>query len=243
VVGANPSRSLQPVSSESVVVEGQRIAVRLVRHPRARRYLLRVERDGGVRVTMPLAGNRHEALAFAHRSTGWIARQLRQRQTEGQNPDEWSNGAEILFRGEQVALRIQPHPLGKKISFADQTLFLAETDDRIRMAVERYLRKLAEQEIPPRAIDLALKNQARIKKVTIRNQRSRWGSCSARGTISLNWRLIQTPAWVRDYIILHELTHLREMNHSPRFWHEVATVCPDYRLAESWLRKHGKLLR
>jgi hypothetical protein len=77
----------------------------------------------------------------------------------------------------------------------------------------------------------------------VRNQRSRWGSCSRRRTISLNWRLIQTPAFVRDYIILHELMHLREMNHSARFWRQVEIVCPDYRNAEHWLKQHSRMLR
>jgi len=76
-----------------------------------------------------------------------------------------------------------------------------------------------------------------VKRVTVRGQRTRWGSCSRRGTISLNWRLIQTPEDVRDYIILHELAHLRQMNHSDRFWREVERLCPDYRSAERWLKQ------
>jgi predicted metal-dependent hydrolase len=78
--------------------------------------------------------------------------------------------------------------------------------------------------------------------VLVRNQRTRWGSCSARRTISLNWRLIQTPPFVRDYIIVHELMHLREMNHSQRFWHQVARAYPRWREAEAWLKQHRRLL-
>jgi predicted metal-dependent hydrolase len=81
------------------------------------------------------------------------------------------------------------------------------------------------------------------RRVTVRNQRSRWGSCSRHGTISLNWRLIQTPTHVQDYIILHELCHLREMNHSARFWREVERVCPNSAAAERWLNQHSALLR
>jgi len=77
--------------------------------------------------------------------------------------------------------------------------------------------------------------------VSVRNQRSRWGSCSRHGTISLNWRLVQTPTFVRDYIILHELAHLKEMNHSKRFWREVARLCPDFGRAERWLKEHPDL--
>jgi predicted metal-dependent hydrolase len=90
---------------------------------------------------------------------------------------------------------------------------------------------------------LAALHGLEISRITIRNQRSRWGSCSARRTISLNWRLIQTPGFVRDYIIVHELMHLREMNHSPRFWACVKQICPDYERAEGWLRQHNDLLR
>jgi predicted metal-dependent hydrolase len=78
-----------------------------------------------------------------------------------------------------------------------------------------------------------------VKRVTVRAQRTRWGSCSRRGTVSLNWRLVQTPDFVRDYIILHELAHLRHMNHSARFWREVERLCPEYRTAEHWLKKQG----
>ena len=76
----------------------------------------------------------------------------------------------------------------------------------------------------------------------MRSQRSRWGSCSAKRTISLNWRLIQAPPFVRGYIILHELMHLREMNHSDRFWAAVAEVCPDWREAERWIKRNGALV-
>ena len=77
-----------------------------------------------------------------------------------------------------------------------------------------------------------------VKHVTVRNQRSRWGSCSAGGTVSLNWRLVQTPDSVRDYIIYHELMHLKRMDHSPAFWKLVAEVCPNYEEARRWLRRN-----
>jgi hypothetical protein len=82
-----------------------------------------------------------------------------------------------------------------------------------------------------------------VCRVVVRNQRTRWGSCSRRGTLSLNWRLVQAPVFVRDYIILHELMHLREMNHSARFWRLVEAACPDYAMAERWLKAHANLLR
>jgi len=109
--------------------------------------------------------------------------------------------------------------------------------------VERHLRRLAARELPVRVAELAAPHQLAVQKVTVRNQRGRWGSCSRRGSISLNWRLIQFPLAVRDYIIFHELAHLREMNHSDRFWLEVERMCPAYREAERWLKLHRHSLR
>lgn len=103
-----------------------------------------------------------------------------------------------------------------------------------------FVRQLAESELTQRTLTLAAETNSEITRITIRNQRTRWGSCSRRRAISLNWRLIQTPSFVVDYIILHELMHLRQMNHSQKFWDEVESVCPNWREAEKWLRQHGR---
>ena len=78
--------------------------------------------------------------------------------------------------------------------------------------------------------------------MTIRNQRSRWGACSARGSITLNWRLILVPPWVREYVMIHELMHRRELNHSKRFWKHVAAACPRHQEARTWLLSEGQRL-
>ena len=112
----------------------------------------------------------------------------------------------------------------------------------LRPALEKQFIRRAKIELPARAWELAAETGTDMKHVTVRNQRSRWGSCSAGGTVSLNWRLVQTPDSVRDYIIYHELMHLREMNHSDRFWLRVEAVCPGWRDAEKWLKRNGSLL-
>ena len=113
----------------------------------------------------------------------------------------------------------------------------------LRPAIELHMWQQAARQLPKRVADLAELHGIEVMRVTVRNQRSRWGSCSRRGTISLNWRLIQTPEQVRDYIILHELAHRRHMNHSQRFWQEVERLCPEYLEAERWLKLHGRSLR
>lgn len=107
---------------------------------------------------------------------------------------------------------------------------------------EAALRARAGRELPLALHALAAQHDIVVTRVSIRNQRSRWGACSARGGITLNWRLVLVPDFVREYVMLHELMHRRELNHSRRFWRLVATVCPRHREARQWLLGEGKEL-
>jgi predicted metal-dependent hydrolase len=109
-------------------------------------------------------------------------------------------------------------------------------------AVDRELRARAAAELPPQLLALAVTHGLTVNRVTIRNQRSRWGSCSSRGHITLNFRLMLMPPEVREYILIHELMHLKQANHSIRFWRCVEAACPGFREAERWLKKHGPSL-
>jgi len=188
-----------------VDVGSVRVTIRWRRHPKARRYILRVERPACLLATIPRGGSQREAWGFIQRSHSWIAKQL-----ATAAPEEIT---EIWFRGQKIAV-------------ADFDAAKAEA--------------LAAIELVQRTRELAVQTHSHISCITIRSQRTRWGSCSRRGAISLNWRLIQTPQFVIDYIILHELMHLRQMNHSEKFWAEVEKVCPAWREAEKWIRRHGR---
>jgi predicted metal-dependent hydrolase len=100
----------------------------------------------------------------------------------------------------------------------------------------------AKRELPARLLELAATLDLAVAKVSVRNQRWRWGSCSPSGHICLNWRLVTMPAWVRDYVLIHELMHLRRMDHSRKFWKLVAAQCPDYQAARRWLHENGRSL-
>jgi len=129
--------------------------------------------------------------------------------------------------------------------FADRHLAWAERQRARQLAarrpasVDRELRDAAVRELPPQLRALAERYGVTVARVTIRNQRSRWGSCSPRGPIALNFRLMLMPPDVREYILIHELMHLREPNHSRRFWRQVEGACPAFRAAERWLKEHG----
>jgi predicted metal-dependent hydrolase len=166
-----------------------------VRHPKARRYVIRVRPDGVVRVTIPRWGSKREAQHFADTQRPWIDTQLARWQAE-----------------QARANTVMPPDL------------------------RRQLVARARTELPARLLELAAENTLTVARVSIRNQRWRWGSCSPGGHICLNWRLVTMPDWVRDYVIIHELMHLKRMDHSRKFWKLVAAACPRFREARAWLR-------
>jgi predicted metal-dependent hydrolase len=168
-----------------------------VRHPRARRYVVRVRDDGSVRVTIPRGGSRREARAFADSERDWIERQRRRLEMERAIP---------------------------------RTVVDPE--------IEKEQRARAGRELPARLLELAREHGLAVSRISVRNQRWRWGSCSRRGHICLNWRLAQMPGWVCDYVMIHELMHLKRMDHSPKFWKLVANACPAYESARRWLRSY-----
>ncbi len=241
--GCNRGKTGLPSRTEPLFAGDRWIPLCLVRNPRARRYVLRLTAEGGARVTIPRGGSVEEARSFARRHRSWLERQLRRRAEEIKRPREWLPGAPVHFRGDAVPLTLAEDHGRREVRFADQQVRLRDGEADLRPAVERHLWQLAARELPPRVFELAAAHGLIVRRVSVRNQRSRWGSCSRRGTISLNWRIIQAPPSVRDYLILHELMHLRHMNHSPRFWRAVAEVCPDYLAAENWLKQHALLLR
>ena len=232
-----------PAEEDWLALGARRVRLCLVRNPRARRYILRLAADGAARVTIPRGGSALEARRFAGRNAAWLERQLLRQALRPSTPRAWLAGAEILLRGEPVRLAPRVGEEGGLIGFGGESIRVADPAADLRPAIERRLWQLAARELPPRVLELAAAHGFVVRRVSVRNQRSRWGSCSRRGTISLNWRLIQAPPSVRDYLIFHELAHLREMNHSVRFWREVARLCPGFAEAERWLKSHATLLR
>jgi predicted metal-dependent hydrolase len=221
-------------------VGSRAVPLLVVHHPRARRYLLRLRPDGTVRLTIPRRGTISAAQEFAVRNTGWLEEQFRRLATKPKLPTTWQIGIEILFRGETVRIESDA---GGSIRFGTERLKVADSTADFRLAIQKHLRQLAGQELLRRVMELAGAHGIQVSRVSVRNQKSRWGSCSRQGTISLNWRLVQTPVFVRDYIILHELAHRRQMNHSNKFWQEVERLCPNYLMAEKWLKQNANLLQ
>ncbi len=239
------SQARTGVPGEAVWLQigGSCVALLVVKNRRARRYVLRLRADGKARVTVPRGGSVAEALRFAKSNASWLETQLLKQVRVSRQQRDWRVGAEILFRGQRVRLELVADGLPNLIRFGTEELQVRDPTGDVRAEVEHHMRRLASLELPGRVLELAALHNVPVTRVTVRNQRSRWGSCSRHGTVSLNWRLVQAPALVRDYIILHELAHFLEMNHSVRFWRQVEGLCPQYKEAEAWLKANSRLLR
>jgi len=213
-----------------------------VRSLRARHYRLTLRKDGVAVATVPARGTEREARAFVEQHRDWLTRARARHARKPRVAEFWTIGTPVLWRGELTEIRRASEGPRLTVCVAADIFRVASFDGELRPALEAHFARRAKIELPARTWELAAETGADVKHVTVRNQRSRWGSCSAGGTISLNWRLVQTPDSVRDYIIYHELMHLREMNHSERFWARVEEVCPDWREAERWIKRNGTLV-
>jgi predicted metal-dependent hydrolase len=237
-----PETTADHEAADFLTISGTRHAVHARRNWRARRYQIYVRADRSIRLTIPRRGSQREGLAFVHGKVRWIEHQLRKLDAALVPPKSWGAGTEVLLRGEILPLTVTPRGDTLTVSLGAESFPARRETVNFRPLVESHLRRLANHRLPPRVGELALTMKLQPSRVTIRDQSSRWGSCSPRRAISLNWRLVQTPDFVRDYIIIHELCHLREMNHSPRFWRLVGDFCPAYRDAEGWLKMNAARL-
>jgi len=217
----------------SIAIGGKNYVVDIVRHRRARRYVLRMGDEGVLRLTVPRGASIAGGLRFAERQRAWIEREHLRARTRRV---PWGAGTIVRFRGGLEPLRT----IGAKMLLAGETITVKTGEADVREAVESHLIALAKRELSERCFALARDHGFTVTRVSVRSPRSRWGSCSPAGAIMLNWRLIQMPPTVSDYVIFHELAHLEQPNHSRRFWRVVARICPGWQDAERWLRKHGK---
>ncbi|WP_426437999.1 M48 family metallopeptidase [Bradyrhizobium genosp. P] len=218
----------------------QFFTIRLRRHRRARRYTLRIHpTDREAILTMPPRGTIAEAKEFAHLHGGWIAARL------GRLPKAapFQSGTMVPLRG--VAHRLV-HRAGERGTVWTETrdsgekiLCVAGDVEHMDRRVHDFLKREARKELQKAAQFYAAELGVRVKRISIRDQSSRWGSCTSAGSLSFSWRLILAPPFVLDYLAAHEVAHLVEMNHSPRFWRVVDKVCSSVARAKNWLDTHG----
>jgi len=231
-------RSSTP-SAITVDFGGAIFPVRLRRNGQARRYTLRIHSvTREVVLTMPPRGSLRQASAFAQKHGAWIAARLERL------PDAapFSDGTVLPLRGVEHLIAHRQGARGTVWVEAigeERLLCVAGAEPHVPRRVRDFLKREAKSDLEKASRQAAAALGVTIKRVSVRDQSSRWGSCSTTGALSYSWRLILAPPFVLDYLAAHEVAHLVEMNHSAAFWRLVERICPHMSRAKSWLDAHG----
>ena len=215
----------------------------IIRNKRAKKYIIRLLPELVLRVTIPRGGSKREALRFVSENIRWIEKQFHSQRLHDALVLKEGLSNLIYYQGRAVPIEPTPNDPESVIFAGVHVPKQSLLEENTICVVEQYLKNLAKEVLPSVTKRLAKRHGFQPKRISIRNQKTRWGSCSNSGTISLNWRLIQLPLFVREYVILHELNHLEYLDHSPRFWSSLAKLCPNYKAAESWLKKYSLRLK
>jgi predicted metal-dependent hydrolase len=207
------------------------------RSERARRVRVSVDPEKGVEVVLPRRASERSARRAVVELRPWIERRLREVEAARAAID--ARDGTVPYLG--TALTLVPEPGRTRVHRRDDVLLVPEGDPR--EALERWYRRMARKEIEPRLDEAVEALGTRYTALTIRNQKTRWGSCSTTGAMSFNWRLLLAPdEEILDYVVWHEACHLEVMDHSPRFWSLLARQMPGYERPRRWLRRHGGTL-
>jgi predicted metal-dependent hydrolase len=224
----------------SITFDREIYLVRVRRHRQARRYTLRIHSvTREVVLTMPPRGSLKQAREFAEKHGGWIAARL------GRLPEPapFAHGAVIPLRGVEHRIAHRQEQRGtvwiESGAGDERLLCVAGEVPHIARRVSDFLKREVKSDLEAASRRAADALGVAIKRVSIRDPSSRWGSCSTTGVLSYSWRLIFVPPFVLDYLAAHEVAHLIEMNHSQAFWRVVERICPHVARAKSWLDAHG----
>ncbi len=232
----------KPALPDELLVNERRVPLQVREHPTARRIVLRIAPGGGgVRLTVPRRTARATILDFLERHRGWVEERL------GPAPAHVADGAFLPFRGGSLLVRHDPArrlarldpPAGEgepwRLHVGGEA---AHTARRVADALKREARRDLEAAVERHAMALGLRPRA----LSLKDTTSRWGSCTADRRLSFSWRIVMAPPFVLDYLVAHEMAHLREMNHGPGFWALCRELCPGMDAGRDWLRREGASL-
>lgn len=226
-----------------IEIEGRRIPYLLRRSVRARYLRADIGLRTGLRVTLPEGLNEARVDAFLRSRRRWLMRALsRLERLASIIPDRsLEHGTSVPYLGELLTLNLsvgKPATVGR---LGNSLIVHAprRTRSAVRSALEEWYRGEAARVLAEHARELGRQHGLDYRKIVIRDQKRRWGSCSPTGTLSFNWRLMLAPAEIARYLVAHELAHRAHPDHSRRFWDKVAELCPGFRDQERWLKKNG----
>ena len=223
---------------ELLAIEGRDVEVSVRLNPRARRLIVKVHPSTGeVSVVAPSQRALDRALEFARGQKDWIARQL----SRVPAPVPLALGARVPVRGIDHVVREGESGRGA-VWLEDGTIRVAGHREHHARRILDFLKREARRELEARTLAHAARIGLQHRRITVRDTASRWGSCSAGRSLSFSWRLILAPSFVLDYVVAHEVAHMREMNHGPKFWRIVQELAGDVRRPQKWLQDHGAAL-
>jgi predicted metal-dependent hydrolase len=227
------------VSARELVVDGRVVLIQVRESRRARRMRLTVGPGRPPEVVVPTRTRRATVDEFLRENRRWLAGKLAALRVEAQRPTVLPDlPAAVWLAGAEVP--VVHDPAGRPGAWPrDGRLRLGGPTARATEALDRWYRREARRRLESAARRDAPALGVEFTSIGVRDQRTRWGSCSPSGRLSFSWRLVLAPPPVLDYVVLHELCHLREFNHSRAFWRLVESVRPDWRDASVWLRQHG----
>jgi predicted metal-dependent hydrolase len=236
---AHSSKSQSP-RRELLRIDGHAVEVTLRLNPRARRLIVKVHPSTGeVSVVAPSKRALDHALEFARGESEWIARRL----AHVPKQIALDLGAHVPFQGEEyVIARAEGGTSPAWIDHTARALFVAGRHEHAPRRVLDFLKREARKALDARTLDFANRIGTTPKRITVRDTASRWGSCSTTRALSFSWRLILAPPFVLDYVVAHEVAHLRQMNHGARFWQLVRGLVDDVETPQAWLGRNGAML-
>jgi predicted metal-dependent hydrolase len=218
------------------------IPVRVRLSPRARRLALRIDAQAeAVELVLPRRTSATRAMAFIEENRGWLDKRITALPPRT-----------VMADGETVPILDRPYRIRRverardrqHVWIVDSEIHVAATPEQLSRRLVDFLKDLARTEFQRRASELAERIGRKVGRVTVRDTTTRWGSCSANGNLAFSWRLIMAPDAVLDYVVAHEVAHLSEMNHGPRFWKLVERLTPGVDRQRHWLNRHrARLLR
>jgi hypothetical protein len=230
--------SAEPTQTEIETIDGRRVAVRLIVNPRARHVSVRIDPTRREAIaTAPSKRHLKHAAQFAAERAGWIAQEL-SRLPKGVT---LAPGSFVTFRGveHELVLERGRGPARIELDLIPRICVPAPDAALFESRLLRFLKDQARLDLIDRVATHAVTLGVKPERIQVKELRSRWGSCSVDGVLSFSWRVILAPPFVLDYLAAHEVAHLREMNHSRRFWAQVQRCMPEFEQGRRWLHENG----
>lgn len=239
-----PRTTTPPSRSDRINLDGREITYVIKTSPRARYVRLEIRPGSGLTVVVPTNCPISKARSFVKEKQAWVLEKLAKVAVNPtpRHKDGLRSGEVLPYLGRKLKIAIDDtSEKYHRVTLDGQTLRIGMANQTAspRWLAEQWYRTQADTVIRGKVRERALAQQVGYNRVTLRDQRTLWGSCSRKRNLSFNWRLMMAPEAVVDYVIVHELAHLREMNHSAKFWQIVAKHCPDWRIHRKWLRQHS----